>query len=140
MASALNTLSAAIEAALRDAVDPDDTGLPVIVYENQTVDPPATFPWVKVAVLYGEAQRVTGRTSASATKGNHVTGVLSVSVFDQPGAGAGPMDDVLDDVRDAFNATDVGIAHFGAASGPRTVPGVGLAQRVVTIPFLAVEA
>ena len=135
MASALQSgVVAALEARLQTLwVDAAGDPRTPIRWPGVGFTPPSSGPWIEPTAVFGDGSETTknGR--------NLVVGVLTVTLFDRPGVGAGPLYTLADLLRDVFNRVDLPNLTLRVPSGPRLVAEDPFLQLALTVPFEADE-
>lgn len=140
MASALDTVRAAIEQAVIDCVEDDlELDASVISFPDVDFTPPTSAPWVRADVLWGGARKE--RVGTGGNSGTACSGLLKVKLYDVPGTGKVALTQRGDLVRDAFEfGTQIGAAFFFAPSPTRDASEDAWAGVVVDCPFEVREA
>lgn len=120
-----------IEAAIATGL----AGTP-ISYPNRPFTPPTSGNWVKLDIIWGNAQVVTKGVTFGL---NSVVGILQLAVFGPKDKGDGPLMTLAETARALVNRKRLASPNqdviFAAASGPRPMFEESWRSLVVSVPF-----
>ena len=117
MTTSYNDIRAVIEGRL--ATEMAQSPSYQVAYANTAFTPPASSPWLKAEINFGENSYFTLQSPSTGT--NRQSGVLVVDIFSDVSVGAAGAYTIAERVKNLFDRKTVSGVTFDAAAGPSQI-------------------